>query len=139
MVFFLAILYLLTLPSRLYALIIGINDYSSLPKLSGAVHDAKAMEEFLKSHMNVPSDRIQLLLDHDASRKEIINAFKQLSEEDKITMDDPILIYYAGHGTQLTAPPGWEAGGLGRKIQAICPCDYNKEVYPTGLLDLSST
>lgn len=127
MVFFPTILYLLTLPSRLYALIIGINDYSSLPKLSGAVHDAKAMEEFLKSHMNVPSDRIRLLLDHDASRKEIINAFKQLSEEDEIKTDDPILIYYAGHGTQLTPPPGWEAGGPGRKIQAICPCDYNKE------------
>lgn len=121
------ILYLLPLPSRLYALIIGINDYSSLPKLSGAVHDAKAMEEFLKTHMNVPSNRIRLLLDHDASRAEIINAFKELSKEDKIKTDDPILIYYAGHGTQLTPPLGWEAGGPGRKIQAICPCDYKKE------------
>jgi hypothetical protein len=126
-VFFPTILYLLTLPSRLYALIIGINDYLSLPKLSGSVDDAKAMKEFLKSHMNVPSDRIRLLLDHNASRKGIINAFKKLSEEDKIKMDDPILIYYAGHGTELTPPPDWEAGGPGRKIQAICSCDYNKE------------
>ena len=101
------------------------------------------MVEFLKSRMNVPSDRIQLILDHNASRKAIISAFSQLSENSKIDTDDPILIYFAGHGTQLKAPPGWEAGGRGRKIQGICPCDYKKKYVDTipdrtigGILDL---
>jgi len=76
--------------------------------------------------MNVPPDRIRLLLEHDASREEIIKAIKQLSVEKKIQVDDPILIYYAGHGSQLTVPPGWEAGGPGRKIQGICPWDCEK-------------
>jgi hypothetical protein len=40
--------------------IIGIDDYLSLPKISGAVSDAKAVEEFLKSYMNVPPDRMDL-------------------------------------------------------------------------------
>jgi len=132
-------------PSRLHALIIGIDDYVSLPKLTGAVNDAKAVVEFLKSRMNVSPDRIQLLLDHDASRKGIINAFSQLSQDSKINKDDPILIYYAGHGTQLKAPLGWEAGGPGRKIQGICPCDYKRKSVDTipdrtigGFLDLIS-
>jgi len=114
-------------PSRLFALVIGIDAYLSLSPLTGAVNDAKAVEGFLKSRMNVPPDRIQLLLDRDASRKGITKAFRQLSEESKIKKNDPILIYYAGHGAQLDAPSGWEVGGPERKIQAICPYDYGKE------------
>jgi hypothetical protein len=117
--------------SRIYALVIGINDYVSLPKLTGAVNDAKAMEEFLKSQMKVPSGRIRLLLNKDASRKEIINAFSQLSKDSKINRDDPILIYYVGHGTELKVPSGWEAGAPGRKIQGICPYDYGREDVDT--------
>jgi hypothetical protein len=113
--------------SKIYALVIGINDYVSLPKLAGTVNDARAVEEFLKSQMNVTSDRIRLLLDKDASRREIINTFSQLSKDSKINRDDPILIYYAGHGTELQVPSGWEAGGPGQKIQGICPCDYRRE------------
>ena len=113
--------------SRIYALVIGINDYVSLPKLAGAVNDMRAVEEFLKSQMNVTSDRIRLLLDKDASRREIINAFIQLSKDGEINKNDPILIYYAGHGTEVKVPSGWEAGGPGRKIQGICPYDYRKE------------
>lgn len=106
----------------------------SLPKLAGAVNDAKAVEEFLKSRINVPPDRIRVLLDLDASREGILNAFRQLSEDKKITTGDPILIYYAGHGTQMKVPLGWEAGGPGRKIQGICPCDY-KTKYVSAIPD----
>jgi len=113
--------------SRIYALVIGISDYISLPKLASAAKDAGAVEEFLKSRMNVPSDRIRLLLNHNASRKGIIDAFIKLSTDRKINTNDPILIYFAGHGTELDPPSGWEAGGPGRKIQGLCPCDYKKK------------
>ena len=113
--------------SRIYALVIGIDDYMSLSKLTGAVNDARAVEEFLKSQMKVPSGRIRRLLDKDASCREIINAFSQLLKNSEINRDDLILIYYAGHGTELEAANGWEAGGPGQKIQGICPYDYRKE------------
>ena len=113
--------------SRIYALVIGIDDYMLLSKLTGAINDARAVEEFLKSQMKVPSGCIRCLLDKDASRREIINAFSQLSKDSEINRDDPILIYYTGHGTELEAPNGWEAGGPGQKIQGICPYDYRKE------------
>ena len=130
-------------PSRIFALIIGIDAYPSLPKLNGAVNDAKDVEGFLKSNLDVPEDRILHLHDAEATREKIINAFEQLSMENKILMDDPILIYYAGHGTLLTPPKNWEAGGPRRKIQAICPYDYAQGKIPAipdrtigGLLDL---
>jgi len=112
---------------RIYALVIGISDYTSLPKLASAAKDGSAVEEFLKLRMNVPSDRIRLLLDHDASRKGIIDALIELSKKSEINTNDPILIYFAGHGTELDPPSGWEAGGPGRKIQGICPCDYKEK------------
>ena len=88
------------------------------------MNDAKDVEGFLKSIMGVPEDRILHLHNAEATREKIINAFKQLSMEDKILRNDPILIYYAGHGALLTPPENWEAGGPGREIQAICPFDY---------------
>lgn len=115
----------------------------SLPKPAGAVNDVRAVEEFLKSQMKVTSDCIQLLLDKDALHREIINAFIQPSKDSEINRDDPILIYYMGHGTELKVPSGWEAGGPGQKIQGICPCDYRRDDVDTipdwtigGYLDL---
>ena len=70
-------------PSRLFALIIGIGNYSSLPKLAGAVNDGKAVEEFLKLDMKVPADRIRHLHDHEASRNDIMKAFKELWGKEK--------------------------------------------------------
>jgi hypothetical protein len=111
---------------RVFALVIGINQYLSIRKLTGAVNDAKAIESFLKRHLNVPENRIRIFLDDQASRKRIIGEIRGLSERGEIERGDPILIYYAGHGIQLPAPPAWDAGGPGRKIQGIVPCDYEK-------------
>jgi hypothetical protein len=110
----------------LYALIIGINNYDGLKQhqLRGAVPDADAVEDYLKNELKVPSDHIRSLRDGQASRSEIIGAFKGLQHDQRINEGDPILIYYAGHGTEVAAPEGWETGGRG-KIEALVPQDYN--------------
>ena len=114
---------------RIFALIIGINQYESqdFPKLRGAVADATYVWDLLVSHYQVPQDQIKLLLDKDASRSNIISAFGDLSTDPRIRLGDPILIYFAGHGSQIHPPIWWECGGQGSKIQVIVPQDYSSK------------
>ena len=110
---------------RLFALIIGINDYVKGTKLRGACADAMAMEEYVKTVLHVPDNRIIVLLDQAASRNAIIKAFLGLKDNAEIQRDDAILIFYAGHGAEILD------GAEGRKIQSIVPRDCNEvDVHP---------
>jgi uncharacterized caspase-like protein len=104
----------------LYAIVIGINNYadSSLDKLSGSVPDAEAVREYLQGDLKVPSDQIIFLCNQEASRKNILDAFEKLKSDPRIQENDPILIYYAGHG-------GETVRATGQAIQVIFPQDYH--------------
>jgi len=104
--------------SRLFALIIGINDYTKSTKLRGARADALAVDEYLRTALSVPSNRITVLLDQGASRDAIINGFMGLRDNKEIQPGDPILIFYAGHGAEIVEE------GTG-KVQSIISQDYD--------------
>ena len=76
---------------RYYALIIGNNNYSHLPKLQTAVSDAQAVEQVLRTKYDFDTT---LLLDVD--RHGILSALYELRS--RMTKNDNLLIYYAGHG-----------------------------------------
>jgi Caspase domain len=102
--------------------------------LKGAVPDADAMQEYLEYDLKVPKSRIRNLRDTQATRAAIISELRALAVNSYINLNDPILIYYAGHGAEVTPPVGWEAGGAGSKTQMLIPHDYhttadNCEVY----------
>lgn len=107
----------------LFALIIGINAYQHVKPLRGAVADALAFKQYLQDHLSIPEQNINILLDQQATRKNITDAFQSLQEDERIENKDPIVIYYAGHGSTLPAPKDWEAGGT--HIQALVPQDVN--------------
>ncbi|KAF9474959.1 hypothetical protein BDN70DRAFT_884283 [Pholiota conissans] len=113
---------------RLFALLIGINDYkvpfeNTLP-ISGAVPDAFAFKGYLEKYLNVPSSQINMLINEQATRNNIINALKAIWEdkEQRIEKDDAIFLYYAGHGTQID-PPKERRVEPPQQIQAIVPHD----------------
>lgn len=83
------------------------------------------MESYLKNSLNVPDDHIRNLRDSRATRSAIIQGFDDLLNDTRIKEGDPIFIYYAGHGGEAMAPPGWEAEG--HKIQLIIPHDTHME------------
>ena len=115
-------------PLRLFALIIGINEYKSpIKKLSGAVADADAMQDYLQKHLGVPSSQIRNLRNGQATRSAIINEIKAFWFNNDIQQGDPILIYYAGHGGWAETPKGWQAGGTG-KIELLIPYDYSSHL-----------
>lgn len=123
-------------PTRLHALIIGIDKYEAAERLWGCVHDSMAVEEFLVEDLQVPRTQIVSLRNEEASRGAVIQAFRDLADQVNILWDDPIFIFFAGHGSELDAPEAWKAGGHGSKpvaplsgafgkFQAILPQDYN--------------
>lgn len=120
-------LYFLSEP-KLYALIIGINDYPVLKPLRGAVADADQMSSFLNSDLKVPLDHIINLRNHAASREAILRTFRRLQADPRIKKGDPVVIYFAGHGGSTNAPEGWRTLFGVSEIQVIFPCNYGVQV-----------
>ncbi len=77
--------------ARFYALIIGNNNYPSLPKLKTAVADAREVEKLLREEYGF---RTKLLV--DATRSQIVSALSTYRRE--LPAEASLLVYYAGHG-----------------------------------------
>ncbi len=74
-----------------YALVIGNNAYTRLPRLETAIADATAMGRVLEERYDFEVTTLT-----DASRYQILSTLNTLRS--KLTEDDNLLIYYAGHG-----------------------------------------
>lgn len=119
-------------PHRVHALIIGIDTYSfdrtGFSPLRSAVSDAKKFCEWVVKDLKVPRSSIHMLLDDEATRENIIQALKDLANDELIEHDDPIIFYFAGHGSEAPAPEDWHWGHT--NIQMIIPWDCRPSVDP---------
>ncbi|KZV82917.1 hypothetical protein EXIGLDRAFT_684410, partial [Exidia glandulosa HHB12029] len=106
----------------LFALIIGVDAYehhSEINNLKGAVADADDVYDFLTTTLAVNA-RITILRNDQATRTAILNALSAMKANDDIKRGDPILIFYAGHGSEAPAPPGWPQA----KVQMLIPHNF---------------
>ena len=76
---------------KYYALIIGNNDHQMLPDLITAVPDARDISRILEENYGFTVKTL-----YDATRRDIFKGMQ--SYRNKLTKDDNLLIYYAGHG-----------------------------------------
>jgi hypothetical protein len=74
-----------------HALVIGNNDYRTLPDLASPINDATDLARLLERRYGF---KVTLLL--DADRYQMLSALNTLRET--LTEKDNLLIYYAGHG-----------------------------------------
>lgn len=74
-----------------HALVIGIDDYETLPKLQTALTDAREVARTLETNYGY---KVRLL--ENATRSDIIDALDDFRE--RLDVEDNLLIYYAGHG-----------------------------------------
>ncbi len=82
-----------------YLLAIGINDYVHETKLSFAVRDAEEVTKVLQTHYQFEPENCVLLPDKKATRQGILDQLKAWKTgPHKLTEDDSLLIFYAGHG-----------------------------------------
>jgi len=82
---------------RFYALLIGENDYSdaSLNQLQNPVNDALELKKILLNNYTFDPENIETLINR--SREDIMQAMVEMCN--KLTDNDNLVIFYAGHGT----------------------------------------
>jgi hypothetical protein len=87
----------ITKESKYYGLIIGINKYedSNLPSLDNPISDAEKLYHTLIE--KYAFNRSDLMILKDAKRNDIVYALDGLAG--RVTPNDNVLIFYAGHGT----------------------------------------
>ncbi len=76
---------------RYHALIIGNQDYDTLPDLDTAIADAEAVAKILREKFDY---KVTLL--RNANRYQVLSALNKLRKQ--LTEKDNLLVYYAGHG-----------------------------------------
>ena len=94
---------------RQWAIIIGIN-YENLrgesaaeaPPLATAEADAQALYDRLLENYGYGKSTVHLLLGEEATRENIRRLFgdQLLGDEDKVTAEDSVLVFFAGHGNR---------------------------------------
>ncbi|KAF7366605.1 hypothetical protein MSAN_00918300 [Mycena sanguinolenta] len=107
-----------------FALVIGIDKYKSVRPLKGCVADADDMADYLEKILGVPPAHITNLRNGQATRRAIKRSLAALASDDRIRSGDPIVIFFAGHGAQAKAPPGWAADDHDARIEMILPVDF---------------
>jgi hypothetical protein len=92
----------------IYALLVGIDDYPApVPKLRGCINDIQEMREYLEARVDSGGRpikdalKVKALLDEDATRDAIINAFR--GHLGQAGPGDVALFCYSGHGSQEQA------------------------------------
>ncbi len=123
-------------PRKLYreswAVIIGVNDYQTWPKLRYAVNDANGIEEALVNRFGFQRDHIRKLLNGDATRQRIMQVLgDELSDSRKVQREDRVFFFFAGHGATRTLEDG-------RQIGFIVPVDADQSNYYSTAISMTA-
>ncbi|KIK91180.1 hypothetical protein PAXRUDRAFT_150073 [Paxillus rubicundulus Ve08.2h10] len=113
--------------SRVFALLIGIDDYKSgrIWNLEACADDARRMKQWLVQDLHVPSSNVAVLLNRQATKRHIEDTFMtHLVNNPDISQGDALLLYFAGHGSSMSAPRDW-CEGKPRYVQVLCPYDHD--------------
>ncbi|MEL7533030.1 MAG: LamG-like jellyroll fold domain-containing protein [Bacteroidota bacterium] len=76
--------------------VVGINTYRQVAKLANARKDAVDFVRLLHQHYQFEKERITELYDEAATRRNIINRFRQ--QIGKLKEHDNLIIFFSGHG-----------------------------------------
>lgn len=85
---------------KIWAVIVGAADYGRMHKLDYTDDDALKIYDFLTSPSggSLPQQQIQLLLDHQVTKSNVLHAVKSVYSQ--ADWNDVILFYFSGHGVR---------------------------------------
>lgn len=93
---------------NVWAVVIGINEYTKIQKLKYAVNDAMLFHDYLINRNKIPAENVTLLLNREASLKNLRSALGTHLKS-RAAQDDMVIIFFAGHGAtekDSTSPDG---------------------------------
>lgn len=102
------------------ALLVGINKYAQSP-LRGCVNDVVVIHQILTKQFGFKHEDIKILTDHEATKKNIIDHIKWLTQG--VSSGDSIVFHYSGHGAQVSVDD-WTATNETDGLDEIL-CDVN--------------
>lgn len=109
------------------ALLVGIANYKNLPyyskylgrelkNLKGPINDVRITREVLISRYGFRPEEINVLINQQATRDNIIGALESLIQETR--EGDVVVFYFSGHGTQVPDQNGDEEDGRDEALAA---------------------
>ena len=96
-------------PQGKRALLVGINRYPNFPperQLRGCENDVALLHATLRDRFGFPEALITVLTNEQATRDGILGAMNQLADATEV--DDAVVLYYSGHGSQMSDREGDE-------------------------------
>jgi hypothetical protein len=100
---------------NVWAVVVGINQYPRLPKLKYAVNDAQAFYRLLTERNRVPAENITLLLDGQATLRNLRSALGT-GLKGAAGTGDMVIIFFAGHGATERDSESPDGDGLEKYI-----------------------
>lgn len=80
-----------------WGLIIGIENYMTLPSVQFALKDARLVKRYFEAILGVPSENILTLLDSEATKGKIEGLIQSYLHMN-VDPDTRLFVYFAGHG-----------------------------------------
>jgi hypothetical protein len=115
---------------NIWAVVIGINNYTHAPKLKYAVNDARAFYRHLVDYIKIPAKNVLLLLDQDADLTQLRSTLGT-HLKNKAGKEDMVIIYFAGHGATEKDVLSPDGDGLEKYL---LPYDADpKDLYASAL------
>jgi peptidoglycan/xylan/chitin deacetylase (PgdA/CDA1 family)/uncharacterized caspase-like protein len=106
-----------------WAVVIGIDKYTSWPKLQYAVNDAKGVKELLIRKYRFKPENIITLFDEQATRERILSVLgDDMGNTERVKKEDRVFVFFAGHGVTRKLPSG-------RDLGYIVPVDADLQNY----------
>ena len=107
---------------KLYALLVGINEHHpesvKVKNLKGCQNDVEAIQRLLKKQYASLSPNIKILLNEQATRKNIIQNFREHLTTNA-GQNSTILFYFSGHGSRQSMPKAFQryVAGISKKMR----------------------
>lgn len=107
------------MPNNIYALLIGIDHYlaPAVPPLRGCVNDVQAVYALLVKRLGVPAENIKLLVNEQATRANIIHAWREQFGT-RAGAGDYLFFQFSGHGSQARSADPAELDGFDETLVA---------------------
>lgn len=104
------------------AFLVGINKYPNSP-LRGCINDCIVIFQILTSKFDFKTENIKILNDYEATRKNIVNGLKWLTQG--VTENDSIVFHYSGHGSQVMVDDWSSTNEVDGRDEIIVPYDMD--------------